>query len=475
MRFRRRKVLAATIAALAWGLPLHAQQKTTTPTAPPKPAAKGEISGVVIDSLNGRYLAGADVIVQGAKVTLRTDSAGRFKVDSLPAGTYQVGVFHPMLDTLGISLATAPFHLGADSVSVIVLAVPSARTIIHRACPPPGPRAQGTSAVIGRVIDPETLQPISGADVSIAWSQLEASKEIGVRRTPRLVRDSSDKEGMFKICALPNSMTATLQARKGGAVTAEIPIALGDAESELFARTLLLSPTDSNAKTGKAVVSGRVVLEGAVSNAGSRVELVGTDAVALTNERGEFTMRNLPSGSHVLLARHLGFGAETVPVDLTSHDPKQVNIKLPKFVAVIDPVVVTARRETALEKVGFSQRVKSGQGYYIGPDQLQNLHPMYLTDILRRVPSLRVSSTPTGDVVTSSRGVSSFSGGSCVQYWVDDQPWQSTSPGDINDFVNGNEVVAVEVYAGPGTPPQYTRGLQDCTTIVLWTKFKIRG
>ena len=76
--------------------------------------------------------------------------------------------------------------------------------------------------------------------------------------------------------------------------------------------------------------------------------------------------------------------------------------------------------------------------------------------------------------MTSSRGVTSFSGSGCVQYYVDDMPWMSATPGDINDFVNGNEVVGVEVYAGPGAPPQYTRAMQDCTTIVLWTKFKIR-
>ena len=150
-------------------------------------------------------------------------------------------------------------------------------------------------------------------------------------------------------------------------------------------------------------------------------------------------------------------------------------IKLPKFVAMIDPVVVKARRVASLDKVGFSQRQKSGQGYYLGPDQLQGMHPNALTDILRRVPGLRVSYGPTGDVVTSSRGVTSLSGDNgCVQYYVDDMPWQSAMPGDINNFVNANEVVGVEVYAGPGAPAQYSRGMQDCTTVVLWTKFKIR-
>ena len=477
MLLRRIQLVSLLTAALSViGTPAQAQRKNPPPTAP-RPAEKpikATLAGVVIDSVNGRYLTGAEVVIEGANISLVTDSLGKFRVDSLKPGTYQVGVFHPLLDTLGVSLATQPFHLGPDSTTFIALAVPSAQTLIKRACPVAGPRAQGTSAIIGRVTDPESLQPVPGADVSIAWLQLEVSKEVGVRRTPRVLRDSTDAQGEFKICNVPNQMQATLQARKGGAVTAEIPITLGDEPSELFARTLLLSKADSGAKTGNATVSGRVVLEGAASNAGSRVEVVGTDQVALTNEKGEFTMRNLPSGSHVLLARHLGFGAEVIPVDLSSREPKQVTIKLPKYVAIIDPVVVTARRTASLDKVGFLQRQKMGTGFYLGPDQIQSMHPTYLTDILRRVPSLRIQSSPEGDVVTSSRGVTSFSGSGCVQYFLDDMPWMSATPGDINQFVNGSEVVGVEVYAGPGAPAQYTRGMQDCTIVVLWTKFKIR-
>jgi Carboxypeptidase regulatory-like domain/TonB-dependent Receptor Plug Domain len=470
MRFVFSTRALAVVAALAISQPLAAQQKATA--TPPAPAATGkaQIKGVVIDSLNRGYLAHADVIVEGAKSTLVTDSLGKFELDSLPPGTYQVGVFHPLLDTLGISLATQPFHVGPDSASFIVLSVPSAATIIHTACPV-RPRAQGTSAVIGRVTDPDTYQPVEGAEVSIAWSELQVSKESGVQRSPRVIWDSTDANGAYRLCGLPNDMKATLQAKRGKSVTAEIPIALGDDESELFARILLLSRADSGAKVGNASVTGKVVLEGSPTNAGSRVEVVGTDQVALTNDKGEFTMNKLPSGSHVLLARHLGFGAQTVAVDLTSREPQKVTIKLPKFVADLAPVVVNARSTAALDKVGFTQRQKSGMGFYIGPDQLQNQRPQYLTDILRGVPSLRVSSTSTGDVVTSSRGV----GGGCIQYFVDDMPWQSASPGDINDFVNANEVRAVEVYQPGTTPGQYMTGSGNgCTTVVLWTRFKIR-
>ncbi len=472
MGFFRTLQIGAMLALVAAGAPLLAQQTMTQQPVAAKPG-KAQIVGLVIDSLNGGYLSGAEVVIQGAKATTITDSLGRFRVDSLAPGTYQVGIFHPFLDTLGISLGTQPFHVGADSSSSVLLAVPSAATIIHGVCPK-RPRAQGSSAVIGQVLDPETLQPVAGAEVSIAWSQLEVSKEAGVRNSPRLLRDSTGASGGFRLCGLPNSMQATLQARRGGSVTAEVPIRIGESDMELFARTLLLSRADSGTKVGNATVTGRVILEGSPTNAGSRVEVVGTGVVVLTNEKGDFTLRNLPSGSQVLLARHLGFGAETVPVDLSVREAKQVTIKLPKYVAVIEPVVVTARRGSSLEKVGFTARKKSGAGYFLDPDQIQRMRPIRLTDILRQVPGLRINYSNDGETVSSARGVSTFSGGNCVQYYLDDMPWQSAQPGDINQFVNGSEVVGAEIYQGTSVPAQYSRGMQTCTTIVLWTKARIR-
>ena len=454
---------------------LVAQQQPPTPTAATEKTGKVEISGVVVDSLHRRVLAGAEVVIEGVKENLITDSLGSFRIAGLPPGTYQVGAFHPVLDTLGTSLATRPFRLGPDSATFLVLAVPSAETIIRDACPAQK-AGEGRSAVIGRVNDPETLQPVAGAEVSIAWTQIQVSKQAGIKRTPHLVRDTTNAGGMFRICGLPSSLEATLQARKGTVATAEVPVSLGDRDTELLARTLLLSPAAAGATAGKASLSGRVILQGSATGAGSRVELVGTQAVAMTNEKGEFTMANLPSGSHVLLARHLGYGAATTPVDLNSREPQKVTITLPRYVAVMDPVLVTARRNAALERVGFVQRRKSaGSGYFLGPDQVLAMRANRLTDILRRVPSLTVLSNGFDEVVMSSRGSSSIGGGAdCVQYFVDDAPWLAIEPGDINTFVNGNEVVAVEVYQGPGVPAQYVRGMDACITIVLWTRFKIR-
>jgi hypothetical protein len=460
-----RLVLAITLVASSGHL--GAQQ----PTAPAK-TGKGRIAGVVVDSLNGRYLEGADVIIDGAEGNLVTDSAGRFEFDNIAPGTYQVGVFHPLLDTLGISLSTKPFRVGPDSLSTVVFAVPSAETIIHSTCHPQ-PNDLGNSAVIGHVNDPDTFEPVAGAEISVAWTELKVSTELGIRHTPHLLRDTSNAAGAFHICGLPSSMHATLQARKGIAVTADIPVTLGDVDPELVARTVLL-PRSGASAAGNATVSGKVVLEGNTAGAGTRVELVGTDLVTMTDAQGQFTLSKLPSGTRVLLARHLGYTATTVTVDLTSREPKAVTITLPKFIAMMDPVLVTARLSASLDKVGFAERRKSsGNGYFLGPDQLREMRPAYLTDILRRLPSIRVTGTAKGDRVVSSRGVNSPLARSCIQYFLDEMPWQSASPGDINNFVTGREIVAVELYQPGQAPPQYSMAGSNCVTILLWTRFRL--
>jgi hypothetical protein len=443
-------------------------------SAPPASSAgaqhgKARILGVVIDSVNSSPLPGADIMLEGARASTESDSLGKFEFDSLPPGTFQVGVFHPRLDTLGLSMATKPFRVGPDSTSIVVMAVPSAATIIRDRCHG-NSGASGMSAVIGQVKDPESVQPVAGVEVSIAWVELEISKQVGIRQTPRVQRDTTDKFGKFTFCGLPNSLQATLQARHGASATAEIPIALGDRPLELGARTLLLSTADSTAKSGNAALSGVVTLADGAPNAGSRVELVGTDVVAMTDARGEFAMQNLPPGSRVLLARHLGYAPQLVPVDLSSHEQPRVTIKLPKYVSVMDPVLVVARRTAALDKVGFGQRRKTGAGYFIGPDQLERMHPFNATDALRMVPGLRIVRTQTGETVMSTRDVGI--GSSCVAYYVDGMLFTELDAGDINNFVTGQEIAAVEVYQSGMGPVQYQRPGTNCTTIILWTRFK---
>ncbi|HJP60130.1 MAG TPA: carboxypeptidase-like regulatory domain-containing protein [Gemmatimonadaceae bacterium] len=447
--------------ALLFALPAGAQTQKT---------GQAQIVGVVLDSVNGGFLRNASILLEPARRSTESDSIGRFKFDSVPPGTYQLGVFHPVLDALDVSIATRQFQTAADSATVVILSVPSPATIVKSRCPDKR-AAEGSSAILGHVADPETLQPVPGAEVSVAWTEIEISRSVGMRNTPHVVYDTTDSNGAYRLCGLPSSLEANLKARRGAAVTSEIPVSLGNRPVEVQGRSLLLSKEDSTTRTGSAAVVGVVQLEGDPANAVSRVELEGTDVAVMTNEKGEFSMRNLPSGTHNILARHLGYVVQSATVDLNSREPQRVALKLPRYVAVMDPVLVTARRNAALDKTGFNMRKKSAAGYFLDADRIAKMHAFYVADILRMVPGLRVVSGPRGEpIVTSPRDLHS-----CVDYWVDDVPFHEIEPGDVNNFINGGEIVAVEVYQSGLAPPQYTRGGMGCTTIVLWTRFRVRS
>ena len=465
-RFSLPLVTAATLALTAIAPGVRAQNSADPKSFGASQIASARIVGVVIDSVHGKYLSGAEIIIDGGRASLHTDSLGRFEVDSLRAGIYQVGVLHPLLDSLGITLLTQPFRISADTTNFVMIAVPSAPTLVRRACP----SVAGLSAVIGHVADPETLEPVARAEVSIAWVDIEISKKIGIVRKPRLLRAVTDSLGAFRICGLPNELQASLQAKRGSSETAEIPISLGDRPVELLARTVFLSLSDSSTKNGTAVVSGVVVLEGSPTKAGTRVELVGRGNAVVTNEDGEFSMRNVPSGTAVLVARHVGFDVESVPVDLSSREDARVAIRLRKSVPAMEAVRVMARKMAVLDKIGFTERRKTGFGFFIGPERLDQMHPSSVTDILQQAPGLYVVRRANGDAIASSHTI----GGTCIEYYLDGGAYLETRPGDINKFVNGADIAAVEVYQG-NAPVEYARAGVSCITIVLWTRGKVHG
>ncbi|HEV7838767.1 MAG TPA: carboxypeptidase-like regulatory domain-containing protein, partial [Gemmatimonadaceae bacterium] len=191
-------------------------------------AHKSRIVGVVADSVSGAPLQGAEVVVGGVTETVTTDSLGRFTIDSLTPGTYQVGIFHPLLESLGIALATKPFAIGPDSAGVVNLAVPSVTTLVKRYCGT-DQMAATPSSVVGRVLDPDTDVPVAGAKVTLAWTEIAVSKEAGVVRTPHELHTETNEIGFFKFCELPSDLDGTLQVVRGEALTPEVPMTVGGA------------------------------------------------------------------------------------------------------------------------------------------------------------------------------------------------------------------------------------------------------
>jgi hypothetical protein len=222
---------------------------------------------------------------------------------------------------------------------------------------------------------------------------------------------------------------------------------------------------------GSARVTGRVVDKKGQPLRDARVTLQGGGTTVLTKPNGEFALDSLPSGTQALEVRKLGYSVTEVPVELSSAATATTTVTMNDAVPLLATMRVEAARDKALSDVGYQQRKQMGMGYFLDGNMI-NRDALSFSDVMRVAPGLRI--TPTGDgrtyVIQDSRNAT----GGCVNFYVDGTYWQQITPGDIDDFVRPSELVAIEVYHGSETPPQYSPpGQSGCATIVAWTVARI--
>ncbi|HWJ22512.1 MAG TPA: carboxypeptidase regulatory-like domain-containing protein [Gemmatimonadaceae bacterium] len=479
--------LRATLVALSlllaspFASPLAAQRATprkrpAAPAAkkpassPPAPAAHlGRVTGVVEDSIHLTPLVGATVRVGATKRSATSDRGGRFTVDSVPPGDYDVVVSHPMLDSLYLAIAPARVHVVADSEAMVDIATPSLATLLGGDCPPATARL-GPATFAGRVLDADSKEPAPNVRVVLVWMQLSAGSDIGLRQMPRVRTATTDARGYYRICGVPSDVDdATVQAERGRVKTAEVPAALG---ASLGLRSFLIGAPTEAGTVGRAVVTGHVVdtLGTAVEHA--QVSVEGAAPVATTNARGDFSLDSLPSGTQALVVRRIGFAPSRAIVDLTAAAPARVAVRLERAVPRLQPVVTTAQAE-ALSRVGFEDRQKHGLGHFLGPDDLAKMQPQYTTSALRMMPGLQV--VPSGGGGYTVRSSRDARGGGCVSFWVDGAPFREMEGGDLDNAFPANQIAAIETYQPSEVPAQFTAaGQSSCTTVVIWTQASMR-
>ena len=467
--------LAVVLAAVA--LPLASRVDAQVA---PKPAAAGALTslqGFVMDSVHAGPLVNAKVTIAGTARSAVTDADGHYSIDSIPPGSHSVVVEHPLLDTLGVQMHTPAYAFGAGESRVLDLAIPTAEQIANAFCNS-AQRMRGPAAMVGFVRDPDTKEPAIGSKVQLVYYEPDpiGRKQL---RTREAVFDSTR---LYRICGLPGDMSGKVQVFRNGVSSGEVPAEVTNGFLALRAfsivsqhATVVEVKNDSGKVKriykGTARVTGRVLdKKGQPLNA-ARVTLQGGGETVLSKPNGEFTLDSLPSGTQALEVRKLGYAVTEVPVELSAMTPARTTVTMSDAVPVLATMRVEAARDKALSDVGFRSRKQTGMGYFLEGNQI-NHDALSFSDVMRVAPGLRV--TPTGDgrtyVIQDARNAT----GGCVNFYVDGTFWQQMTPGDIDDFVRPNEVVAVEVYHGSETPPQFSPpGQSGCATIVAWTVARI--
>ncbi len=477
---------AAVCAAIACSAAsMFAQQPG--PTAQPV-AASTSLVGVVGDSLHGGPLVGAVVMVEANSRTALTDSIGRFRVDSIPPGRYRVAIYHAVVDSLGISLVTAPVEFDAGKPLLVSLAIPSGSTIRQTLCSQPAgttssPQSldSGPALLVGRVLDPENDTAIPNVAVTLDWTP-DAIGVVPVQAAPQHRQATTGEDGRFCLCGLPAQLTGTLRAAFQSApeLAVERKLTLDNRIVTMSALHLpRTSPGAPVAQRERAVLSGIVQRPDGSPLPHATVTLQGTQHSATTARDGTFAMRGLPAGTQTIVVRSVGFDASEQVVELAFRSAEHVTITVPTAARVLSPVVVsTERLQAGYARVGFDRRRHAGLGQFFTADDIARRNAVHFSELLTESPVIQSGHTLGAGSVDTDRGADP-----CLMYVVDGHPFAHIGDGEVDALFRAGQIVGIEIYNGASVPSEFrmpgftseqSHGVDahgaGCPTIVVWTR-----
>jgi hypothetical protein len=476
---------AAVCAAIAWSATSMLAQQPGP--ASPSAIASTSLVGVVGDSLHGGPLVGAVVMIEANSRTAVTDSIGRFRIDSIPPGRYRVAIYHAVVDSLGISLVTAPVEFDAGKPLLVSLAIPSGGTIRGTLCSQAGGAAPdvhldtGPSLLVGRVLDPETDTPIPNVAVTLEWTPTVAGLPPVQALAQRRAAMTGD-DGRFCLCGLPGQLTGTLRAAFQSApeLAVERTLTLDNRIVTMAALHLpRTSPGMPAAQRDRAELAGVVQRPDGSPLPHATVTVAGTPQSAMTGRDGKFVLRGLPAGTQTIQVRSVGFEEAAQVVELAFRSAEHVTVTLATAARVLGPVIVTTQRlQAGYARVGFDRRRHEGLGQFLTADDIAKRQAVHFSELLNGSAAIQGGHAPGADNAESDRGMDP-----CLSYVVDGHPIAHLGESEVDALYRAGQIVGVEIYGGASAPSEFrvpglsseqlhgrdVRGAQ-CATVVLWTK-----
>ena len=317
--------LCATCAFLALGTGVRAQS--------------GSVVGTVFDSIQGEPLPDAAVFLWDTPYRAVTDSAGRFRLDRVPVGDYDVLFFHTRLGEMGVSPGPRRVSLSPGDSAVVDLATPSMFTLVSSQCLLEQ-RDDDTGVLAGWVGDGSTGMGLPGAEVTLSWSVPDEA-------TPRQLSLLTEANGWYRTCDAPAGVPLMAEAhfldRHG--LRRELSVPPSGFAQEAF----LLYQLTSSRITGRLVDAG-----GRTPVSGAEVWLRGTDLRVLSDSHGDFLFDDVPPGTYMLMSSHLAYGTKMDTLEVPGGARLLVEMRLDTRPIEIAPVTVT------VEATETRQRARGG-------------------------------------------------------------------------------------------------------------------
>jgi hypothetical protein len=453
---RARAAAVAIAVTIIAARPCIAQRTSRTLSRP--------VRGLVFDSVRGRPLGGALVMIDGKSTT--TDERGRFHFDSVAEGTQTISVQHAVLDTLGLFGISRRTTINA-SPRAITVGIPSFETLWHNGCGPSNPPAD-SGIIYGLVRDVSTQRPVSGAKLELTWSELalRETQTEGVNRVVerRFIADTkSVADGTYAFCGVAPDVTVRVRAITDSAASGAIEIPT--AGLRVHRQDLAVGAT--RARTAGLVV-GYLSERGGDPFIDARVSL--DDSLEARSEfDGRFVFSGVPTGSHQLIARYIGAAPVRTTIEIVPDDTTFVAMTMAP-VTVLTTMNVTSPARASMLREGYEAR------------QISYHRFMLDSTFIGRQPTLANAFASLPNVTLKRTGVAEFTllvpdrhNGSCTpDLYVDGVM--------INDFgqllaLPPSRVAGVEVYPfATQIPPELQRGgiRYQCGLVAVWTKWAFR-
>ncbi len=171
--------------------------------------APGAVVGTVFDSLGSLRLREFAVRLVGTDFRTTADTTGRFVLEGLRPGTYELRLSHPVLDHLGVHVPVLAVQVHPGVVASVLVASPSRSTAMEQACADQ-PRRREHGAVAG-IVRTRSGTRVIGADVHVTWYEAHGSAIIQRERAAW-----TDRNGAFLLCDMAADMeVATAVTARG--------------------------------------------------------------------------------------------------------------------------------------------------------------------------------------------------------------------------------------------------------------------
>lgn len=222
------------------------------------------------------------------------------------------------------------------------------------------------------------------------------------------------------------------------------------------------APGDSTATLAGKVVSA--MTGGPLADA--RVLLTGSGRGTFTDSAGTFRIADVPAGLDTVNVELIGFADQSAPLRLKPGATTRVTFLLSETVLKVEDLRVEVAANPLRDPLNeFRRRKAMGNGYFIGPEEIEKRDPENPSDLLRRVPGIDVEPYQSGGN-TDIRVVRAAL--NCrPTFFLNGSLW----PRHHIDELSREQILALEIYRGAAEmPPQFMQGRSRCGAIVIWTR-----